>query len=754
MTTLAHGSWPSPLSAQAVVAAGVGLGGPLVAEDGSVWWSEARPQEGGRIQLVRRTPGGAVEEVLPEGWSARTRVHEYGGGAWWLHGTSVFFSSWADHRLHRLDVDPWGHGTGIGVELAAEAPAPADLSPATPSDGSEGNPDQVPPTPVALTPVPELEAADRYADGAVTEDGAWVLCVRERHRADGGEPANEIVAVRTGPGPEGPVEPVVVVTGHDFVSNPRIDPTGRWICWLAWDHPRMPWDGTELWVAELLVDPDPGVAPRLVDARRVLGGPEVSVAQPSWTPDGTLVAVADLDGWWNLWSAPSPGLPELGTFTQVSTVEGELAQPQWVFGQSWYGHLPDGTVVGSWRFDGTDHLGVLDPGERVPRWLDLGTTSTIGLHVGADGQVAVVAASFTSEAQVALIHLGNGEPRRAVASGDLAEGVEQRPPTEHPVPAADLDPPDDEVGPGGAHEHLEVIRRPRELDVDASWWSVPSTITFPTTGEREAHALWYPPHNPEVGEAEGSAPPVLVLGHGGPTSAARPHLDLAIQYWTTRGWGVVDVNYGGSTGYGRPYRRQLDGQWGVVDVDDLCAAAEHLVSRGLADPSRLAIKGGSAGGFTVLAALAFRDTFSAGASRYGIADLEALARDTHKFESRYTDGLVAPYPEGRDLYLERSPIHHLDGFDKPLLVLQGLLDEVVPPNQAEMIVEALEAKGVPVAYVEFPEEAHGFRSADAILTALLAEHYFLSEVLGIEPADELPEIPIRRPGDGLGEVPS
>jgi dipeptidyl aminopeptidase/acylaminoacyl peptidase len=342
-------------------------------------------------------------------------------------------------------------------------------------------------------------------------------------------------------------------------------------------------------------------------------------------------------------------------------------------------------------------------------------TSVAGLDVGAEGTVAVVASSFSAEAVVATVALAD----------------EATAPSGGPRPAA-----------------VEVVRPARELRLDASWWSVPEAISFPTTGGRTAHALWYPPRNPRCAAPEGTAPPLLVLGHGGPTSAARPQLDLAVQYWTTRGWGVVDVNYGGSTGYGRAYRRLLDGAWGVVDVDDLAAAAEHLAGVGLADPARVAVKGGSAGGFTVLCLLAFRDTCSVGASRYGIADLEALVADTHKFEARYTDTLIAPYPEGRDVYRARSPIHHLDGFDTPLLVLQGLEDAIVPPNQSEMIVDALEARGVPVAYLAFEGEQHGFRRAATILRALEAEHYFFSEVLGLEPADDLAPVDIRRPAGG------
>lgn len=655
-----YGSWPSPVTAATLTRSAAGLGGPVL-DAGDVWWSELRPEEGGRVQLVRKQRNGPPTDVLPDGVSARTRVHEYGGGAWVVNDRVAYIARWDDQRLYR--VEP---GTD----------------------------------PVALTPEPPTPGAHRYADLRLRPGRQWLVCVRERHEGDG-DVVNELVAVRTRPGDE-PADPVVLWSGPDFVSNPRISVDGSTLCWLQWDHPRMPWDGTELWAAELV----PGDAPTLARPQRVLGGPDESVAQPEWSPAGVLHAVSDADGWWNLWAFPRAGAPTAGTAEQVTHVQGELAQPQWVFGQSWYCFTTGGDVVGCWRFDGTDHLGVVPAGgDGSVRWLDLPFTSFDGLASGDGDTVAFLAASFTGETQVVTL--------------------------------------DDPAGTAGeTGPTLEIVRPARDLGIDPSWWSVPEPVDFPTTGGRTAHALYYPPHHPERVGPDDERPPLLVLIHGGPTSAARPLLDLKVQLWTTRGWGVVDVNYGGSTGYGRAFRRQLDGQWGVVDVDDCEAAARALVERGAVDPERLAIKGGSAGGFTTLAALAFRDTFTAGSSLYGVADLEALARDTHKFESRYLDTLIGPYPERRDRYVERSPIHHLDGFDRPLVVFQGLEDEIVPPNQSEAIVAAVRAKGVPVAYLAFEGEQHGFRRAETIERVVTAEMYVLSRLFGIEPADELEPVDI------------
>jgi len=652
-----YGSWPSPITSEMVVAGAVGLGDVRVGEE-ELWWSELRPEDGGRIMIVRHETGGLPLDVLPAGFSARTRVHEYGGGAWWVHSGSLFFANWADQRLYRVD-------------------------PAAEPDTYQA--------PVALTPEPVEPQGDRFADGVVTADGRWVICVRERHRA--GVVTNEIVAVPAFT--TTPAEPVVVVSGPDFVAAPRPSPDGRRLCWLQWDHPDMPWDGTELWLGTL---DDDGDACRVGAAHRLVGSRDESITQPEWQPDGSLWFVSDRSDWWNLYRLADPAGP--GEPVAVAPLEGEIGTPAWVFAQSRYATLDDGRVVVAYASGGTDHLAVIDGGAIA----DLETGFTALSSVQAYGNGAVfVAGSATAEPVIAVIDL-----------------------------------------PRGGSASVAVVRPPRDLGLDPAWFSVPQALAVEAPDGSAVHAIFYAPTSPTSAGPAASAPPLLVMSHGGPTAAARPQLSLAVQFWTSRGFAVVDVNYRGSTGYGRAYRKALDGQWGVVDVDDCVAAATHLVDAGSVHPERLAIRGGSAGGYTTLCALTFRDRFHAGASLYGVADLEALARDTHKFESRYLDSLVGPYPERRDLYEQRSPIHHVDGLDCPLIVLQGLDDEIVPPAQSEMIVDAVRAKGLAVAYVTFEGEQHGFRQAHNIRRALDAERYFYAQVFRIEPSDpmDVPSEPI------------
>jgi dipeptidyl aminopeptidase/acylaminoacyl peptidase len=668
-----HGSWPTPVTSELVVRAAARLG-EVHLDGGAVWWSEGRPEEGGRTQIVRWEPGKGAVDVLPHTANARTAAHEYGGGAWWVRNGLVWFAEWADQRLYTVD------GT---------APERAE--------------------PVAVTPEPETPRGDRWADGDVDPTGRWLVVVRERHPA-GGDPSevrNELVVLDT----EGRLAPRELVSGPDFVSDPRFSPDGRWLCWLQWNHPDMPWDGTELCVAALRdSEIGPGLtAPSVIVGRATQPGPGESVFQPRWAADGSLWFVSDRTGWWNLYrwtptTVPGNGTPA-GDIEATVEMEAEIGVPQWVFGQSRYAFLDGGRVVFAYQRDGFDHLAVRTPDGEVHE-LDVavpgpGDSSAVLTSLGgieaAHDEVVLAGASATTEPAVVRFRVEG-----AALAGDP-----------------------------------EVVRPPRDLGLDPAWFSVPEAISFPTSGGRTAHALFYPPTNPEVSGPPEQRPPLLVLIHGGPTLAARPMLQLGTQYWTSRGFAVVDVNYGGSTGYGRSYRDQLQGTWGEVDLDDCEAAARWLAAQGRADPQRLCIRGGSAGGYTTLAALAFRDTFAAGASHYGVADLEALATETHKFESRYLDGLVGPYPEARDVYVARSPIHHVDGFDRPLAVFQGLEDEIVPPNQAEMIVDALRRKGVPVAYVAFPGEQHGFRDATNIRRALDGELSFYAQVFGFDlPAEE------------------
>ncbi|MGQ0830282.1 MAG: prolyl oligopeptidase family serine peptidase [Microthrixaceae bacterium] len=621
-----YGSWPTPITSELVVRS-ARLPSGVQVDGADVWWSESRPEEGGRIAVLQRSADGRVEEVLAERWNARTAVHEYGGGAWWAHGGTLWFTDWASQRLHV-------------VESGA--------------------------APLALTPEPAVSRGLRYADGCLSPDGTTLLCVREAHHADGTEAANTIVRLDA----HAPSTPVVAVEGPDFVSDPRWRADGAAFCWLEWDHPDMPWDATRLIVDE----GGQRTAVAGVDQRE-------SVCQPTWSDDGSLWFAGDRTGFWSLyrWRADRgvEAVVELGK---------DIGFPQWVFGQTCFALLDDGRVAFVYRDGGLDRLATWEP--HFGRVTDVAVPHTTieSLHA-AGHDVVYVGASATTEPHVVRASL--------------------------PVDG----PPE-----------CEVLVPPRDLGLDPSWWSAPVPVEFPTAGGVTAHALLYPPTNPDVVAPAEDRPPLLVMIHGGPTSAARPMLQLSKQYWTSRGFAVVDVNYRGSSGYGRAYRELLRGAWGVADVEDCAAVCRFLADRGDVDPDRLCIRGGSAGGFTTLAALAFTDVFAAGASHYGIADLGVLAQDTHKFESRYLDGLVGPWPHARATYEARSPIFHADRITSPLVVFHGLDDPIVPPNQAEMIVEALRANGVRVEYVAFEGEQHGFRQADNVRAALDGELAFYTEV--------------------------
>jgi dipeptidyl aminopeptidase/acylaminoacyl peptidase len=634
-----YGSWPTPITSELVVAASVRLSG-LAVDGADIVWSEGRPADAGRTQLVRRAGDGSTSDQLPAGRDARTAVHEYGGAAWWVRDGIVWFSDWADQRLYRMA--PGG------------APEP-------------------------LTPEPAAPRADRYADGDVSPDGTWIACIREHHAGSSAlDVHNEIVRIAA----QGPSKPEVLVTGPDFVAAPRISPDGRSLAWLQWNHPSMPWDDTQLLVRDL------GTGEETV----VAGGPGESVFEPRWQQDGSLWFISDRTDWWNLYRW-IPG----ADIEPVVREEAEIGSPGFGLGSARYTVLADGRVVLARRRSGFDTLAVREPDGSLAE-LDLPFSVIAAVQAAGPGTVAVIAGGPVAEPGVFLVDVATGE--------------------------------------------LEVLRPPRELGIGPSMLSVPEHVSFPSVdaagAPRTAHALFYPPINEQYSGPDGELPPLLVVIHGGPTAAAVPVLSLGLQYWTSRGFAVVDVNYGGSTGYGRAYREQLLGEWGVIDVADCIAAVTWLAERGRVDRDRLCIRGGSAGGYTTLAALARDDTpFAAGADHFGVADLAALAADTHKFESRYLDRLVGPYPQARDVYEERSPIHHVDRFHRPLIVLQGSEDEIVPPTQSELIVEALRARRLPVAYLLFDGEQHGFRRAENIRRALDAELSFYAQVLGFElPADE------------------
>ncbi|MGF1454013.1 MAG: S9 family peptidase [Alphaproteobacteria bacterium] len=534
--------------------------------------------------------------------------------------------------------------------------------------------------PFALTPAEPF----RFADCAVDAGRNRLICVREDHRpetlADHGEARNGLVAIDRHTGAQ-----TILVQGSDFVAYPRLSPDGATLVWTAWDHPNMPWDTISLQMARV------GADGRLSEIRTLNEGQRESVLQPRWTADGRLLFLADRSGYWALYEW------ENGTVRPVIERPADLGGPLWSLGESWFDVLADGRIIAAYTEGAKGELGLIDP--------------ATGLYTPID--------------------LGPAEIHDPTVVGGRLYGV-----ASFPDRMAALVAIDPETG------MLDTLREAGEQPLDPSFIAVPSATAFPTGEGEQAHAFYYPPTNPHFTAPEGETPPLIVTVHGGPTGHRSSAFRLDMQYWTTRGFAVLDVNYRGSTGFGRAYRERLYGEWGIADVEDAVKGALHMADRGLADRNRLLIRGGSAGGYVVLAAMAFHDVFAAGANYFGVSDAEALAKDTHKFESRYLDQLIGPYPERRDLYVARSPIHHLDGFDRPLIVLQGLQDRIVPPNQSEAIVNALRKKGIPVAYLTFPEEQHGFRKAENRERALEAELFFYGQVLGFTPAGNLRPIKI------------
>ena len=634
-----YGTWPSPITAELITGAQVGLASPWL-DGADVYWTESRPLEGGRVTLIRRDAGGARLELTPSPFNLRTRVHEYGGRAFTAREGIVVAVEFRDQRIYRLEP--------------GKAPQP-------------------------LTP--ESGGRLRYADLVLDPPRGRVLAVREDHRGEG-EPINTLVAV---PLAGGPSEGEVLAQGHDFFAYPRPSPDGTRLAWISWDHPDMPWDRSQLWVAEL--DDDGRPTARVA----VESGVEESLVQPEWSPDGGLFVASDRSDFWSLYRVDGQAL------VPVALIAAELAGPLWNLGARWYDFVDAGTVLAIATARGRSRLVRIDLASGADEVLELPFVEFAGLTCAA-GTAVVQALAGDGPGAIILV-----EPTRPGFHAVVSSG------------ALDLDP--------------NLIARAEH-------------IAFPSTDGRQAFALYYPPTNPACAAPEGELPPLVVRSHGGPTGRASPALNLQIQFWTSRGFAVVDVDYAGSTGYGRAYRSLLDGKWGLLDVEDCIAAARHLAQAGRADPERLAIRGGSAGGYTTLCALTFHDCFKAGASWYGIGDLEALLRDTHKFESRYLDRLVGPWPDAADTYRARSPIHHADGLNCPVIFLQGLDDKVVPPNQAEAMVDALRRRGLAVAYLPFPGEGHGFRAAEAIQRALLAEHAFFCRVFGIAPPEGLPTLEI------------
>jgi len=620
-----------------MVASGVIRLGQVELEGEDIYWCEMRPSEAGRYVVVKRTPDGKLVDLNPPPFNVRTRVHEYGGGAYKVNEGVIYFTNFSDQRLYKL------------------------------KPGFKPKP---------ITPETEL----RYADFEFDTKRGRIVCVREDHREQGREAVNTIASMDL----EGRT-PRVIVSGNDFYSSPRISPDGSRLVWLTWNHPNMPWDGTELWMGELSENGS------IEDPEFVTGGLDESVVQPVWSPSGVLYFLSDRSNWLNIYRWKD------GKVEPVCQRDAEFAGPHWVFAQSNYAFESETNIICSFTEKGEWHVARLDT---------------------EAGKLEAIETPYTL---ISYLHTSNGS---AVFIGGS--------PTEAPsVVKLDL----------CTHE-TEVLKRSSDISVDLRYLSNPKSIEFPTENGLTTHAIFYKPTNKDYTAPSGALPPLLVFIHGGPTAATSTTLSWSIQYWTSRGFAVVDVNYGGSTGYGREYRERLNGLWGIVDIDDCVNVAKYLVDIGEVDGEKLAIRGGSAGGYTTINALTFRDVFKAGASYYGISDLEVFVGDTHKFESRYLDSLIGPYPERKDLYHHRSAINFLDQIRAPMILFQGLEDKIVTPNQAELIVEALRRNGRPVAYLPFEGEQHGFRQAKNIKRSLEAELYFYSKIFGFKLADPIEPIDI------------
>jgi len=630
-----YGSWKSPITSDLIASKSLGVF-EISLVGSTTAWIEMRPAEDGRYAIVRRSEDGSLADAISPSFSSRTRVHEYGGGSYVIDGETLYFSNWEDQRLYRQD--------------------PGD------------------------EPRPITSAIDaRYADGVIDQERGRMICVREDHRVDG-EPVNAIVSIPLQGG-----DADVLVSGNDFYASPRLSPDGARLAWLTWNHPNMPWHGTELWVGQLRQDGSM--------ARRtcVAGGPKESIFQPQWSPDDTLYFVSDRTDWWNLYRLRD------GHVEQLVDMPAEFGRPQWVFRMSTYDFASEGRMICSYAQDGIWHLASLDLQSLELSPFDV-SYSDIS-YVRATGGRAVFRGGSPTEPQ-------------SIVQLDLQTG------------------------------ETEVLRRSSEVPVDETYLSRPRAIEFPTEHGLTAYGFHYPPKNPDHEGPIETLPPLLVISHGGPTSATTSTLSSTIQYWTSRGIAVLDVNYRGSTGYGREYRQLLEGDWGIADVEDCVNGARYLAGRAEVDGERLIIRGGSAGGYTTLRALTSRPDFAAGASYYGISELKAMTDHTHKFESRYLDRLIGPYPQREDLYRERSPLYHADQISCPVIFLQGMEDKVVPPEQAELMVDVLREKGLPVAYVLFEGEQHGFRRAETIKRALEAELSFYGQVLGFKLAEPVEPVEI------------
>ena len=649
-TTAPFGSWVSPIAAADLAKSAVSISDVRMF-NGQVYWRESRPAEAGRQVLVTFGADGAPKVLTPEGFSVRTRVHEYGGSSYWLLGDALIFVNFQDQRLY--------------LQRGDAAPA-------------------------AITP-----ERYQYSDCAIDVKHSALICVREDHteatKKANGEERNEIVRVPV-PSAPGPVDAgSVLVTGTDFVAYPRLSRDGTQLAWIEWNHPSMPWEVTTLKTAPLSAQGGLGEA-------TVIAGGDRAVLEPQWGDDGTLYYLDEISGWWNLYAARD------GKTRALAPMAREFGGALWSLGMQTYVLNDDGHAFARTSHEAVDELAQIDLKDGGYRRIETPFVAFGDLSLDRMGRIITTASAAADESALVAIDPENGAIQR--------------------------------------------LHQTNERGIPEALVSLGQRIRFPTAagpnGEaRIAHATYYPPRNPAFAGPEGQKPPLIVTIHGGPTSVSKPTFSLTRQYWTSRGFAIVDVNYGGSTSYGRDYRKRLNGQWGVVDVQDAVAAVDYLVAEGKADPALVAIRGGSAGGFTTLAALAFTNRFKAGANYFGVSDIAGLAATSHKFESKYDVSLVGPPNEA--LYRARSPLFHLDGFQEPLITFQGDEDRIVTPDQSRKIVAALEERGVMHAYIEFAGEQHGFRKSENIIRAQEAELAFYGLVFGFTPADTIPPLDVRHP---------
>jgi dipeptidyl aminopeptidase/acylaminoacyl peptidase len=704
--TTCYGEWPSPITGADIARKHVGLAFPTISAD-RVRWVETRPSEGGRLVVVGQGPDGIPRDLLPAAYNARTRVHEYGGQSYLPVPGGLVFANFADQRLYYCanpgeeagDAEQGPLTAPTGPDTAA-AEARAPTAPAGPDTGAA--------EPRPLTAPAGVNAADRFADFAMSPDGQEVWCVRERHA--GGRTTHAIVAVPLdGSAAEAPEAVRVLVSGSDFYAYPTPSPDGTALAWICWDHPRMPWDGTELRVAAI---GDAGAD------RVIMGGDQESVLAPVWRDDHSLYVLSDRSGWWNLWLAEArvPAGARKSALAEPRALcprEEEFGAPLWQLGMRPYAVLADGRIAVT-HGTGEQRLGVLNP--------DTGELTDLDLPYQ-------VFWPWLSACGLAIA---------AIAGGPAV-----------PLSVIRVDIPAAQAPAAGAT--AREMRREADSLPDTAYLPVPRAVHLAGPAGSVVHALVYPPANPTVTAPDGELPPYIIWVHGGPTGQVLPRLDLEKAFFTSRGIGIIDVNYGGSSGYGRAYRERLRGQWGVVDVADVMRAALALADAGQADGKRLGIRGASAGGWTALASVTSglgiaeemraggqRGVFAAVTSYFGVSDLRGFAAQTHDFESRYLDGLVGPLPEYEALYVQRAPIGHVTDATCPILLMQGLDDPIVLPVQAESIAADLAAHGIPYAYLTFAGESHGFRRAETIIASLEAELSFYGQIMGFTPPGVAP----------------